>query len=369
MKPKIIALHVCYEKTDGRRTPTAYATDGEGVERLAGAKLDRFAASLETGDIVRLTAVRATDGFLFGLAERGVKLLYTHWHQAGIAKNLPPEQIVAAWAKLPGEIFREFHPRPDIAQLRHILSLRAALVRCYGDAARAVKQEARNMGLADEDSIKAEPMFRQTLQNLKQIRKSVVSEEGTQLDTEVAKLAAKIPECAMARKILRVQEWISAAMLVAFSGGFERFPNVAAFWRFCGQSVENGKAPKRTRGVPSCWSPAMRAAVYLAGTAIIKNRANPWRAFYEAEYAREFAAHDAKCPNCKTKQGHCGARARRKMMKEILKRIWVAGNGKRFMAGQRKSENHASRADLGTMPAGEAARSVLHPNISVSSPS
>jgi hypothetical protein len=356
---KIIALHVCYEKTDGRRIPTAYVSNGEGVERLTGAKLNDFVRSLKTGGIVRLTAVRATDSFLFGLAERGVKLLYTHWHQTGIAKNLPPEEIVATWAKLPNVIFRQFQPRPDIAQLRHALSLRGAVVRFYGDAVRAVKQEARNIGLADEDSIKAEPLFKQALEKLSEIRTSVVSEEGTQLDTYIGKLAAKIPECVMVRRILHVQEWISAAAFVAFSGGFERFPSVAAFWRFCGQSVENGKAPKRMRGVPSHWSPAMRTAVYLVGTAIIRNRANPWRAFYEAEYAKEFAAHDAKCPNCKTKQGHCGARARRKMMKEILKRIWVAGNGKRFDAGHAVSENQRFDVGLGTMPSGEAATPML----------
>ena len=356
---KIIALHVCYEKTDGRRIPTAYVSNGEGVERLTRAKLNGFVRSLRTGDIVRLTAVRATDSFLFGLAERGVKLLYTHWHQTGIGKNLPPEEIVATWAKLPNVIFREFQPRPDIAHLRHALSLRGAVVHFYGDAVRAVKQEARNMGLADEDLIKAEPLFKQALEKLGEIRASVVSEEGTQLDTYIAKLAAKIPECEMTRRILHVQEWISAATFVAFSGSFERFPNVAAFWRFCGQSVENGKAPKRTRGVASHWSPAMRTAVYLAGTAIIRNRANPWRQFYEVEYAKEFAAHDAKCPNCKTKQGHCGARARRKMMKEILKRIWVSGNGKKFEVGQGKLENHFEAADLGTAPAGEAATTAL----------
>jgi len=366
---KIIALHVCYEKTDGRRIPTAYVSNGEGVERLTRAKLNGFVRSLRTGDIVRLTAVRATDSFLFGLAERGVKLLYTHWHQTGIGKNLPPEEIVATWAKLPNVIFREFQPRPDIAHLRHALSLRGAVVHFYGDAVRAVKQEARNMGLADEDLIKAEPLFKQALEKLGEIRASVVSEEGTQLDTYIAKLAAKIPECEMTRRILHVQEWISAATFVAFSGSFERFPNVAAFWRFCGQSVENGKAPKRTRGVPLHWSPAMRTAVYLAGTAIIKNRANPWRQFYELEYAKEFAAHDTKCPNCKTKQGHCGARARRKMMKEILKRIWVAGNGKRLEAGHQSFENQTVSANLRAGLAGEAAKPPMQSNADLPSPS
>ena len=353
---KKVSLHVTYEKDEGKRTPTAYVSNGEEVQRLTGPKFNAFVKALKRGDTLRLTAVRATDGLLLGLAERGIKLLYTHWHQAGVAKNLPSEEIVAAWAKLPAGIFREFQARPDMAQLRHALSLRSALIRCYGDAVRAVKQEARNMGLADDDSIKAEPMFKQTLENLGQIRKSVVSEEGTQLDTSIAKLAAKIPECELVRKILHVQDWISAAMLVAFTGGFERFPCVASFWKFCGQSVDDGKAPKRKRGVASNWSPAMRTAIYLAGTAIIKNRANPWRAFYEAEYAKEFAVHDSKCPNCQTKQGHCGARARRKMMKEILKRIWVAGNGQRFEVGHGSLETHCPRADLGLLAGGEAAR-------------
>jgi hypothetical protein len=81
------------------------------------------------------------------------------------------------------------------------------------------------------------------------------------------------------------------------------------------------------------WNPRLRTVLWKLGDSITKNMKNPWRKFYDKTKEIELANHDAKCKSgpdgkaCKHPEGHAGARAERKMRKEIVKRWFLACKG------------------------------------------
>ena len=70
---------------------------------------------------------------------------------------------------------------------------------------------------------------------------------------------------------------------------------------------------------------------------IIKNRSNRWRPVYEKYLERELGRHDEICPKCETKQGHCGAMARRRVVQDILKEFWLVCNGQGASVNHRRN--------------------------------
>ena len=153
-------------------------------------------------------------------------------------------------------------------------------------------------------------------------------------DTQISKLASTLPECIIFNQIagLSTSSWITAASVSTIIGDIKRFPNVAALWHYFGQHVaEDGKAPKRAKGQPISWSPDGRKVLYQLGDSIIKNRNNPWRDFFDRAKADEIAVHMEKHPGCEHIQGHSNARARRKMVKEIMKRYFLAMTNEKFV--------------------------------------
>jgi hypothetical protein len=327
MKTERLALHKTFEKdSTGKRQLVVHVSDGTDHLMLPPKKFLTFLAKLPPTTTIRATAVHATDAVLLDLAERGNPIEYAYWHATGLAKGLDPADLVAQYALLPAEIFRSFKPRRDIAELKQVLGLRNAIVQFYGDATRRLKQTGRDVG---------DPEMEIAVEELNSIRKGIVLEEGTSLDKHVERLAKKIPECVLFKDTACIADsWIMAASFVAFSGGVDRFPTVAALNKYCGEHVTpEGTAPKRRKGQNVDWNPRLRTVLYQLSSTIIKNRTNPWRLFYEDARAAEMAVHDQKHPGCKTKEGHCTMRAMRKMVKEIIKRFYLAANGIQFIDG------------------------------------
>lgn len=321
MNTEQIAIHKTFEKdTDGASKLVVHVSDGSDHLFLPPKKFTTFLSNLLPTTKIRSTSVNATDAVLLDLAERGNSISYAHWHATGIPSGLEPADIVAQYALLPESMFRPFKPRKDIAELKQVLALRNAVVQFYGDAMRRLKQSGRDAG--DPDMELAE-------EALTSIRKGIVLEEGTPLDKNVAKLAEAIPECRLFKEITHIKDsWIMAASFVAYSGGFDRFEDVASLWHYYGQHVgTDGRAPKRRKGTVMDWNPRGRTILYQLSSTIIKNRKNPWRDFFDEARAIEIAAHDIKHPGCKTKDGHCTMMAARKMVKEITKRFFLAEKG------------------------------------------
>jgi hypothetical protein len=342
-----LSVHRTYDKAeDGKRSITLYVARDGSVERLSGKKLEQFITSTTPGTALRFTSVNAVDAMLLDLVNRGAVIQTAHWHETGIAKNLSPEEIVAAYAKLPDSLFRPFEPRKDIAELRNALSRRNLIDELYNNAKRQLRQVGRNMGIAER--LEDNPDFEEDFEALKAFRTDIVTKNDkgrlVSFETRVAELAKKVPECVLFNQVSGISSsWIMAASVVAFSGGMDRFPNVASLWHYMGQHVIEGKMPRRKAGQPVTWSTNGRTVLYQLGESIIKNKNNPWRAYFDEAKAEELARHSEKHPGCKSPQGHCNAMARRKMAKEILKRFYLASQGIKYSSRSGR-ENHFALA-------------------------
>lgn len=352
-----IVIHKTYEKAlmpdgSGKRQTTWYVLGAGDVKRLTEEKAGKFFASLPDTAIIRATAINPFDALLCELYSRGIQVKYAHWHDLGIPKSLPPEEIVGLFAIAGEKHFRDFAPRPDIAQLRSVLALRNSINQCYGDALRATKQTGRNLGYADDSDMEKDPHLKEAFDALKQIKKCVTWDDGVLPETAINRYAKAIPECQIFNEIAGLKDsYVTAASVVCYLGGLDRFPNVASVWHYAGAHVVEGKMPKRRKGSPVTWSPKLRTTLYLLGESLIKQTGgmtkigsvrdrNPWRDYYEDALGQELAVHDVKCPNCKTKTGHSMARAKRKMVKEILKRFYLATKGIKFEEGHVHRETH-----------------------------
>jgi len=344
---KTITIHRTYEKSAAmNRDVTLYRSDGEP---LRGEKpLAEWVKKLKKGTVIRTTYVNCADEILSEIAQRGVTLKYANWHDTKIAKGLDPQEIVDGFAALDDAVFRTFHVRPDIAELRGLIDIRRALIEERKKAVQRIRAVARGMGMAK--TCDYTPSMKKHLE-LAERMEIVVNEEDDEkkvswialADKDVSEAAKKIKECVLFNKIAHISDgsWVSAANVVSLTGGIERFPNVASLWAYCGEHVVNGRAPKRAVGAASNWNARLRTCLWQMGDSIIKQaggvskktgkarKMNPWRAFYDEVRAEELAAHDVKCKQkndgpCAHPDGHCGARAQRKMRKEILKRFFLA---------------------------------------------
>jgi hypothetical protein len=202
---------------------------------------------------------------------------------------------------------------------------------------RRLKQVGRNKGIVDEAVFKQDDEMVEFTKVLDSIYEKFQMENDKKrpvsYDTALKNAAMKIPACVVFNDVAGIKGGFAvAATIVAYSGGVERFPTIRHFWHYCGMHVSDGVAPRRKRGQNMTWNPELRKVLFMLTDTIIKNRNNPWRAVYDEERAKEYAVHDQKHPDCKTKDWHCTMRARRKVAKEILKRYFLAMKGEQYKA-------------------------------------
>lgn len=340
-----IAVHKTFNKENAaaKREVVLYVSNGEEVFKIMPKDREEWIKSRPEGQVLRFTSVHTADDLLNDLTSRGHKIVYANWHSTGIAKNLTAEEIVLAFAKLPDSAFREFVPRPDLNELRFRVSQRLALLEYRKAVILKLKGAGRLFGALTEEDLpdNVKDLIKQAEKETN-VTVPVTSKGKTKnvkIDTAIAEMAENIRECVLFNSAAHIEgSWNTAATVVAFSGGIDRFDTVASLWHYCGEHVVDGQAPKRKKGSAVTWSPKLRTALWQMSDSLIKNRNNPWRAFYEDELAKELAVHEVKHPGCKTPQGHCGARSRRKLRKEILKRFFLACNGREY----RVSDGHVS---------------------------
>lgn len=327
------AIHKTFEKDeDGKRQVTLYASDGMLVEKILGKNVETWVASVPPQSEFRFTSVHAQDPLINDLVSKGHKVLYTSWRTTGIPKDLTPSEIVVQFALLPENVFREFQSRPDLCELRYRVNQRLAVIEYRKAAILKLKGNARNFGAVNEDELSDE--IKQLLAdaetgfNVTKIVKG--KEKQVSIDNLIASLAENIEECQLFNKAARITgAWNTAAAVVALSGGIDRFDDVASLWRYAGQDPTSFKLKK---GRPCQFNPKLKTILWQMSDSIIKNRNNPWRDYYDLELEKEIAVHAQKHPDCKTPKGHCMARAKMKMRKEILKRFFLAVKGEEFRA-------------------------------------
>lgn len=314
----MLALHRGWE--DHRRL--WFVADKDKVKKLTEAAAAKWTEKLKKGSVLRVTQAHSTDVVLLDLANRGVKIRYAHWHSTGVEKNLPSDQVALRFAALPDELFKEFTPRPDLANLRFNVDIRRAILDMRKADELRLLALMRNQGFGPEDKLPP------ALQDYRDAIDKMRAEAERPQQRDVEKIAAEVEECKIFNDVAGIADgYMTAGEVVSRLGDISRFPTVSSLWHYCGFHVVDGKSAKRKRGEAGSWNPRVRTALWNLGNSIIKNRENPWRASYERFRDEELAAHDVKCPNCKTKDGHCGARARRRVVKEILKEFYARTSG------------------------------------------
>lgn len=360
---KIISIHRTYEQSKAfNRDIVIYRSGDTPVKGML--KIPKWIESLKKGDVIRSTYADVCDSILIQIAARGAIIQYANWHATGIDKNQSPQQIVDAYAHLDAAIFRTLKIQKDLAELRRLINQRDAIVDERKRAVQRIKATFRSMGKTkDCDYTEGEKKLLAIVGNIEgEIiepgeKKSKVVNLLTFIEKQICAMAKKNRYCQLFNSAAHISEdsWITAASVVALCGGIERFDEVASFWHYCGEHVVDGKAPKRAVGQVVDWNPRLRTILWKLGDSITKNMKNPWRKFYDNTKAIELANHDAKCKSgpdgkaCKYPEGHAGARAVRKMRKEIVKRWFLACKGidydkKHQWSGQRAHENKKSLA-------------------------
>lgn len=337
---KELSVHRTNEKgLSGKRAPVWYVSDGKTVSRLNLKGIDQL-ISESSGRTFRFTAVNSSDIFLLDLERLGATIRYCHWHRTGIEKGLPAEQIAAKVSELSSELFREWHPRQDIAGLRRALSLRNAIVELMEAADNKFKQATRDKGLPASFESREEQTW---LDNVEKGFK-VIGEDGkaVKLDKNVEKLAKMIPECVIFNEVAHLTSgWITAASVVALTSGVERFDTVHQFWKYCGQHVTDGHAPKRQKGIACNWSTELRAVGFnFVSMSLIKHQNNPWYARLEEFRALEIERHAKQALHvCKNPEWHIELRARRRVWKEVLKQFFLKAKGIQYNSSHDGDEN------------------------------
>ena len=317
---KTIVLHRTFDATpETKGDPIFYIGDETGVHKLVGKQIAKWGKSLNTNITVRITNMSGFIPMYNELKLTGAKFVTVHWHKTGIAKGLSPEEIVKAFQAVSDEMFSSVLIRADIEELKQMIAARYAVLdfrRAAGLKFVAVK---RSLGLGDDDVAPA--WLQSELDNLS----AEVKETEGPLDKALTRLAKSIPECILLNEIMGISDksWMTAASIVAYVGDINRFGSVSSLWHYAGEHVVNGKAPKRTKGQAQTWNPKLRTALWAWSDSMLKTKNPIWRKVYDEYRAEEMAVHAQKHPDCKTVEGHCGARARRRVRKDVLKEFYI----------------------------------------------
>jgi len=334
---RVLALHRNFEK-DAKGDPIfVIAEDGTEVKHLSGVKIAKFINGLNETVTLRITSQAYFVPILQQMQERGVHLQYCHWHKAGLAKGLSAEDIAAGYLALDASLFLPIKVNPKICDLRDFIAARSSLVDLRRSAQLKLHALARSRGFAKADAD-------DTPDWLQAAFAEVVAEGNAKehpLERRISNLAKTIPECILLNQVLGISDnnWITSATVIAYLGDLSRFTQVQSLRHYCGYHVAEGKAPKREKGKNITWNPKVRTALWSWSDSMIKHAGgisektgkakafSIWRPLYDEYLAVEKAQHLQVCPNCKTPDGHSGARARRKVVQQVLKKFFLAANG------------------------------------------
>lgn len=330
-----VAVHRTFDdQAETKGEPIYFVADAEGVTQLSAVKFDKYSAKLEPGSTVRVTNASSLGSVIHTLQKAGHNVVTAHWHATGIAKGLGPEDIARAFYALSADVFKAVTVRDDIGLLRAQIAAHYAVVKNRVASTLKLSAIARGLGLADAAEL---PLWLQAGHNEQ-------DEDEKLLEKPIVKAinltAASIPECVILNEILGVsgKSWLTSAGVIAYIADPARFGSVSALWHYAGFHVANGKAPKRAKGGSVDWNPKLRTVLWKWCDSTIKNMDSKWRPAYDEYRLAELSVHEAKCSACAGQKSateaqrlkkaqvissHSGARARRRVIKDVLRMFWV----------------------------------------------
>ncbi|KKK88508.1 hypothetical protein LCGC14_2742470 [marine sediment metagenome] len=175
----------------------------------------------------------------------------------------------------------------------------------------------------------------------------------SQLEREYSKKMEKLVKTEMIYTtfLLHVRgigKLLSAKLIKAF-GDCSQYDTVSKLWAHCGQSVINGKAPKRRKGETINYNPDLKTLVWIISDCLMKSNKGFYREIYntekEKQLNREYPIGELEGKYGKPyekdeinlRKGHAHNRALRKMRKIFLDHFWFAS---RELAGLPAEKNY-----------------------------
>ncbi len=128
-----------------------------------------------------------------------------------------------------------------------------------------------------------------------------------------------------------ISELLTAKLLAVIEP--EKMPTVSSLWHYAGYG---GPGDVRKKGKKSCWNASLKRACYQVGDSFIKQRTPKYRDVYDTEKAKQLVVCEPLHPKGVGIKAHADMRARRKMVKEFLKDLWIEFNG----GGEPKAERN-----------------------------
>ncbi len=142
--------------------------------------------------------------------------------------------------------------------------------------------------------------------------------EERKLARRLRKLAAELPAHSFTEQISGFGS-VNFAQIVAETGDLWRYANPAKVWKRMGLAVIEGRAQRRVRGAEAFehgFSPRRRAVMANVATSLMTKQ-NSYKALYDERKAVEQEKLPAGPP------AHIDARARRYMVKRLLRDLWA----------------------------------------------
>jgi phage terminase small subunit len=128
-----------------------FVTTSTGTVEMNDAKLSKTLSKLPPSETtIRITNVSSSFKLVETLREQGFTVTSAHWHATGIAKNLEPAEIAAAFYALADDICTEVKLRADIFNLKQIIAARYSAVDYRRAATLKLLAIARTLGLSDD---------------------------------------------------------------------------------------------------------------------------------------------------------------------------------------------------------------------------
>jgi len=358
------------------------AEAGQLIQKLNQAQFDAFIGKLTSADSIRVLNI-GIFGLLniYNLKEKNVPVYSAHWHDLGIEKNLDTEKIVEILVTRDATLFKTYTVRPDLFEINVACREREKLIKgrnARNNSLRAAVQTLnlekptvqigkRNRKLASSaDELQtgelATAVAHEAAENkatravtslFKALEESEAKEDKafeSSIDKFIEAKAMLIPEIQLFMKVAGVKEGVqTAAFVVSQIGDIDRFATVSKLWRYCGCWDSKLKA-----GATIHHSPVLKMVLLGRWARAAEKNNTKWMPILKELKAEELAAHAQKCGtkkktlNDKGEEvcGHCAARARRKMVKMVLKQYWIEA---RKAAGLTLTEPYKEDVALATV--------------------
>jgi len=157
------------------------------------------------------------------------------------------------------------------------------------------------------------------------VARAVIKKKRTEIEKQMRKHAMQLPVVTWVESV-RGFGIPSLAAIVGDAGDLSNYANPAKLWKRLGLAVIDGERQRCVSGVDALehgYNPSRHAVAWNVGDSLWKSqgkdeKAGPYRQIYDARKAYEFERDP------EMKKGHASNRAKRYMLKRLMRDLWRA---------------------------------------------